>query len=905
MIRGVRARVIPLVGVPLVAMAALLASVSWLQFQTERSTSDGLQFQAILVNTNALMAQVVDASAETRGYVATAKSGFIPRYTRAGIATGELGRKIAHEPFVVPQDRANAVAIEAMTRQLIDRDAQIIALVRNGHGVAATAAVGALDEYTLLDRLRSKVASFERDQTNEWKAAERALHRLWALWRIVQASGIVLTIGITILLYITFMRTIVRRLQRVAAAAEALSRDEDVLAPERRVDEIDELYGALHNVAIERNAREEVLSRYQLLADVTRDIILFVDRKTLRILDGNAAATIAYGRPLSELCMLTLLDIRSPEAPAEPPGWDDGAPFETLHRRKDGTSFPVEVVARISTVRGRSVVVATLRDITERPHASVALAAALDDAIQASKIKSEFVATMSHEIRTPMNGVIGMSELLLKTPLSEAQRELAQTVKESAHALLTVIDEILDFSKIEAGKLRIEWIMFDPKSVLESVVALLGSSAKDKGLALTVAVGASVPRAVIGDPGRLRQILLNLIGNAIKFTATGCVTVTESVSAEADGTVTLEFTVTDTGIGIPDQLQRKLFEPFSQGDGSTTRRFGGTGLGLSITRRLVNLMGGNIVVTSIPDAGSTFAFTIPFGVTGAAGHGNGTRNIGPGRRALLVEDDVASQSIFLRHFASWGIETVVADDADSALVLLRQAADEAKPFDVAVIDYILPRCDGFMLVERMRLDAAIVPPPLVLITAFDAEGRREEAQARGFGSYLTKPVNPSLLYDALSLAICTPDAAAEAIVATRLEPAPRSGVRILIAEDQAINRRVATLQLEQLGYSADTVQNGREAAEAAVTGRYDVILMDIHMPEMDGLAATRAIRFAEQRSGSHVTIIALTANALVQDRRACLDAGMDDYLAKPLQSDDLRAVLERWVGTTNPQGIAS
>jgi PAS domain S-box-containing protein len=900
---GVRRRAIPLVGVPLVTIAGLLAAVGWLQWQSEAATLEGRQIVAKIAAADSITAAAVDASAATRGYVATGNNQFIASFDRAREIIPRLGSRFLQMHFTNPNNRARAADLIARAQRLIAEDTHLIALAGNGNRVAAAAILNTLQERAALGRLRTRAAAFDLNQTNKRTAQQERLAQLWSLGRIILTVGVIFAIGITILLYILFMRTIVERLRHVATVAQALGRDETIFGPERRDDEIDEVHAVLHDASVERNARQEVLSHYRLLADVTSDIILFIDRETLRIVDGNAAAAAAYGRSPDELRMLTISDIRLPGKAVDMDQWDSGVTFETTHRRKDGTLFPVEVSAHTSMLRARPVVVETLRDVTERKRAGIALSAALDEALSASKAKSEFVATMSHEIRTPMNGVIGMSDLLLRTSLDERQHELALTVKESAHALLNVIDEILDFSKIEAGRLRLDSVSFDPMSTLESVKALLTTAASEKRLELTISMGASVPRTVTGDPGRLRQILINLIGNAIKFTPAGAVTVTASVQAETETAVSLEFVVSDTGIGIASNVQEQLFEPFVQADGSTTRRFGGTGLGLSITRRLVNLMGGIISVSSVPDVGSRFVFTVPFGIADAVGAANPLRDLGHGRRALLVEDDRTSQSILLRHLASWSVETVVADDADAAMISLRKAALEDRPFDVILVDYILPRCDGFALVDRMRADTTIVIPPLIMITAFDAHGRREEAITRGFVAYLIKPLNPSELFEVLSLALHEP-AAPEFAKSAGPRPVLAHAIRILLAEDQAVNRRVASLQLQELGYCADTVQNGREATQAVADGRYDLVFMDVHMPEMDGLAATRAIRAAERLSGSHVTIIALTANALEGDRRACLDAGMDDYLAKPLQSENLRVVIERWAGIPAPAVVA-
>lgn len=646
---------------------------------------------------------------------------------------------------------------------------------------------------------------------------------------------------------------------------------------------------------------QQALAHFRLLSEVTRDIILFIDRESMTILRANAAAGEAYGYTQEELVGMPLDAIGQLVRQFDDDALRKGVLVEGEHRRRSGETFPVEMVARLSEVEGRLVIVETIRDITERIRAREEVARALDQAIEASRLKSEFVATMSHEIRTPMNGVIGMSELLLKTPLEPRQREFAETIKESAHALLRVIDEILDFSKMEAGKLQVETISFDPVNVVQGVGALLGAAARDKGLAFDVSVSPSTPRAVLGDPGRIRQILMNLISNAVKFTSKGSISVSVTVASQVARSVALEFVVADSGIGIPDEVQRRLFQPFVQADGSTTRRYGGTGLGLSISRRLVELMGGTISVRSVPEVGSTFTFRIPFAIPEQAASEPSTRNLGR-KRALVVEDDPSAQMVMLQHLGSWGIETLIADDAESALELVATAEASGKPFDLAILDYVLPKSNGFTVAERMRKRVGVLPA-LILVTAFDAEGRREEARARGFSGFLTKPLNPSRFYEQVSTALD-----ARVAVPEPLEPsnvaAPARRAKILLVDDQNVNRRVATLQLEQLGYRADAVTSGREAVAAVLSGEYDAVLMDVHMPDMDGFAATRAIRLSEERSGKHAIIIALTANALERDRRACIEAGMDDYLAKPLQLDAMRSALARWIPDMTTEGVS-
>jgi two-component system, sensor histidine kinase and response regulator len=525
--------------------------------------------------------------------------------------------------------------------------------------------------------------------------------------------------------------------------------------------------------------------------------------------------------------------------------------------------------------------------VTVQRRAAEQTAVALDQALDASRLKSEFVATMSHEIRTPMHGVIGMSELLLETQLLPAQREYAVTVKESAQALLAIIDDILDFSKLDANKIELEDVAFDPAQLAASAMNLARGAARDKGLAMRSSASPHVPAAVRGDPTRLRQILINLIGNAVKFTAAGEVTVETSVERDDGRSVVLAFSVCDTGIGVAPEARERLFEAFVQGDGSTTRRFGGTGLGLSISRRLVELMGGRIWVDDHEGPGSTFSFTARFERT--------SEILVPATpaaeaiRVLVLDDDKGTRNTFETILTGWGMHNASSADIDSARVQLREAAAAGTPYDVVLIDYVLPRSDGLAFAAELGEHAEYGNPARILMTAFDAVGRKEAALAAGCVHYLPKPVDPSDLYDSLG--------EIERARKTRLAT-PGNGqrrARILMAEDSALIRRVAGFQLAELEYAVDIVENGMQAVAAVAGGAYELVLMDMRMPEMDGLAATRAIRIAERTTGLHVVVIALTANVLEGDREACVEAGMDDFLAKPLNLDALGAALERWL----------
>jgi signal transduction histidine kinase/DNA-binding response OmpR family regulator len=545
------------------------------------------------------------------------------------------------------------------------------------------------------------------------------------------------------------------------------------------------------------------------------------------------------------------------------------------------------VRARTAEIGGRRVIVVTTRDVTESRLASEHVATALETAVEASRLKSEFVATMSHEIRTPMHGVIGMSELILATELSPLQRDYASTLKESASALLAVIDDILDFSKLEANRVELEAVPFDPVQIVSGVVNIVKAGARDKGVGVHSYASPHVPRALRGDATRLRQILLNLVGNAVKFTTEGSVTITSRVEHDDGSTVTLGFSVTDTGIGMAPDVRERLFEPFVQGDGSMTRRFGGTGLGLSISRRLVGLMGGRIWLGDHEGPGTTFCFTVQFERT--------AESIVPvalppdALRVLIVDDEASARRAHLALLALWGMHGDSAADATSAEIRLREAAGNGEPYDAVLIAYALPQRTGLEFAAELGAQTEYGKPARILITAFDAAGRKEAALAAGCAAYLTKPVDPSELYDVLS-----------AIERARRERLPAAGTpmrraRVLLAEDSALVRRVARFQLEELRYDTDAVENGEEAVAAVAAGDYELVLMDMRMPVRDGLSAARAIRDAERLTGKHIVIVALTANVLATDRQACLDAGMDDFLTKPLQLDRLRGVLEHWL----------
>ncbi len=590
---------------------------------------------------------------------------------------------------------------------------------------------------------------------------------------------------------------------------------------------------------------------------------------------------------------------------------------ETFHNGTVGWVITTKVPLRDETGQITGIVGAS-RNITELKQMEEDLSKARDMVLESARLKSEFLANMSHEIRTPMNGVIGMTGLLMDTKLDEAQRDYVETIRSSADALLTIINDILDFSKIEAKKLELEIIDFDLRNIVESTCDLLSERAQTKGLEFVVNIDPNIPLRLRGDAGRIRQVLTNLLGNSIKFTSKGEVILRVEKMSETETTTCIKFSVSDTGIGIAHEMMKLLFQPFTQADGSTTRKYGGTGLGLTISKQLVELMNGSISVESVQGLGTTFTFTLDFEkqhiqLSTANKFSNDLRRL----NILIVDDSVSNCMSLKQQFDSFGMRCACVFESTQAIKVLQAAQANNDAFDFVLLDMQMPGIDGLQLSNCIRESVFISETRLILLKSVVDSHQPLEYSGHNFYACLTKPVKQSQLFDCLASAIYVEGYAKESsskksspgVMNAKMfadAESERKNLRILLAEDNAINQKVAINQLKQLGYHTEAVANGLEALDALAKFPFDLVLMDCQMPEMDGYEATKEIRrFDPQKQP---VIVAMTAHALEGDHEKCIDAGMDDYISKPVNRDELHRILSYWedvIAARNASPLAS
>ncbi len=684
------------------------------------------------------------------------------------------------------------------------------------------------------------------------------------------------------------------RVRTLSVRGDYLAADPSVGLPPR-------IAGTAQDVTAERAARigrEETENRQRVLLSSLPDtmVVLYDHDLRCRFVQGalmeelGAQRDAFEGKLLSELVTPARLETLEPAIQRALTGESGSLEYGA----GDGRTYAVDIAPYRSEDRSITGAFSVWRDISQRRLMEDELRASREKALEASRLKSEFVANMSHEIRTPLNGVVSMAELLLDTPLNGEQSQYAQVAMTSAEALMRVINDILDFSKIEAGKLEILREDFALGAAVDDVAEIVGTKAAERGLALEVSVAHEVAPVITGDGNRVRQVLMNLLSNAVKFTSEGDVTVTIGLVDGPGDEERLRLEVADTGIGIDAEKLAALFEPFSQADATTTRRYGGTGLGLCISRQLVELMGGEIGCASEPGVGSRFWFTLPY----EPGEGVEADLLGndlTGARVLVVDGDDADREILRSTLASWGIAPDTAGDGATAVRLLREAAEAGRPFETALIAARLPDTDGLALVREIGEVPALRTTRLIMVVASPVEAAA--ADAAGVDAQIARPIRPSRLYNQLLTTLHRTVAAHRAIAAAA--PAPVAtvlagdGGRVLVVEDNEINQFAAIRLLRSFGLTVDVAANGREAITMSGRTEYTAVFMDCQMPDVDGYTATRVIRRREQQTDRHTPIIALTAHALEGDREKCLTAGMDDYLSKPLRRQSIRDVLAR------------
>jgi two-component system, sensor histidine kinase and response regulator len=854
--------------------------------------------ERVLNHSSAAERDLVDVETGLRGYLLTGETRFLEPFEAGRL---HYGARFAQLDALVSDAGQRALLREL--RRAADSYVESYAVPLRAAGLPGShAGVVAVtrDGKRRLDGLRERFDTFNRAEealaaARSARAEERGSRSV--LIAAVGAAGGALLL---ILLGLYLNRAILLPVRRVAVAAQRLAAGRrDARVPVAGRGEVALLAQSFNLMAGALTAHEQELrvagDRLQGILDHATALISIKDVEG-RYLMASRRWLETIGRSAEDVIGRTDAELMPGRhaAPSRAADLQVARTGEILEYEREaitpaGTTSYITVKFPLKDEAGEVYAVVTMAtDVSDRKRA-------LAEAVEASRSKSEFLANMSHEIRTPLNGVIGMTELLLQTELAPQQRAYAQTAASSGEALLGVINDILDFSKIEAGKLELDDHDFDLRDAVEDVCEMLAPQAHGKGLELTAFVADDVPAAVHGDRGRLRQIVTNLVSNAVKFTHRGEVSVRVELGELAAGEAQLRVEVVDSGIGIEPAKLATLFESFSQADTSTTRRYGGTGLGLAISRQLVRLMAGDIGAESTPGQGSRFFFTVRLGVLETARPLRRSRVPVPaGTKVLAVDDNATNREIVETYLRSREVRCATAESGAEALAVMHAAVREGEPYDVVVLDAHMPQMDGLDLAAAIRQAPSLRGARLIMLTS--TGDHRERARELGIADYLTKPVRRARLLEAVAdVTRAAEPAPAPAREPAAAEPAQATGARVLIAEDNEVNQHVIETMLAKRGFQVDIANDGAEALAKLAHGRYAAVFMDCQMPNVDGYEATGRIR-ASERDGARLPVIAMTAHAMAGDRERCLEAGMDDYLSKPLRPEALDAVLERWLG---------